>query len=223
MVNRGLALLAALVVVGTGVVGLAAPASADPIVVNPAAVFECHATATVVPTEVFADPRLGWWEGGTLSGSGTCRSSQGTAPLTFGGSWERFGSGGGCPAAWFHLDVQGPFPRFQTWREMTSENPAVASRVIGINPFYVPPGGVPVGYGSFSVPVATSFGVATSDPVACAAWPTTPGEEPQSSPAPPPFQVVADWNISGYPFPTTPPSLLSACVTVQGVLPRTCV
>lgn len=91
--------------------------------------------------------------------------------------------------------------------------------MIDVNPI---PLSVPNPFGgspSPTVNVPESLGIAQTNPDPCADWAN--GVEPLPPP-PPPFEVTADWAFPG--IPSTPTGgLLDACVTVQGVLPRTCV
>ena len=240
MLRKTLAVAAVVAVLGAGAVGLAGPAAAAGVTVGlgPGLGLECHADITVTPGSIFwtvgYDPVStlrtdGWEEDANLSGSGTCWENGAQVRVTLSGSWRRFGGGrdtttGQCPRAEFFpiIHTGGTFNTYQTWLEMTEETAAAPSRQIDeVNPFYEPPGGVPVGTDALNLPVATSFAVTETDPAACAAWPTVSFPPPLSFPAPAPFHVAADWNVSGFPVPL-PPSLLSLCLTVQGVVPRTC-
>jgi hypothetical protein len=235
------------VVAASGVVASAAPAAATGVSVGSGAapVFVCHATATVTPSVIYAGPiyiqgirTVGWVGSGAVSGDGTCQSDP-SAPwqLTFSGTWNRSGSRdastGECPPAGFELQMHltnasASFDRTQSWLEMTDEMSSGPSRqVIAVDPIYTPfpLAPVPVGtdglYPSF--PVGTSYGIAQTDPAACAVWPAS-GPPPDSLPAPPPFQVTADWSFPGPPLGPgpTPTGLLQFCLTVQGVVPRSC-
>ena len=220
--------MAALALAGAATIGLGRSAVAQVTVVPPEP-FECHATITVVPSSLvygqgseFGMKAVGWNEFASLSGSGTCHSDPmphlgpgEDVPITFTGSWMRFGSAGGCPPADFQLNFS--TGQSQQWHEFTNESDAPI-QIIGINPIETPP--VPFGTGAFVFPVATSYGLIQTDPAACQAWPST-NPPPTTLSTPPPFHVIADWNLSGLPVPFS--SLVQACVTVQGVVPRTCV
>jgi hypothetical protein len=235
MARRAFAVLAMVALVGAGAVGVAGPASAAGVTVGSGSglTFVCHATATVVPSTI--DWGRGVWEeSGTVGGDGSCQSGGATWQVNFSGTWSRFGGGRGstCPVSDFHLwdmhlaNPNASFDTAQEWRELSGESPTGPSRqVIAVNPIDMPPGGVPIGTDALFVPVPTSLGVAETDPAGCAAWPTAPSPEPVEYPAPPPFHATVDWNFPGPPLgaPSPPGGLLQTCLTVQGVVPRSCV
>jgi hypothetical protein len=87
-------------------------------------------------------------------------------------------------------------------------------QLFGVDPIYTPP--IPFGTGALFEPVPSGgVVVGRTDQVACAAWPTAMNPPPYSVAAPPKFHIELDG---------APPagSLLQACLTVQGVVPRTC-
>lgn len=218
MIKRGRTLLIALLIAGATTVGLAGSASAAPVTTGSTA---CSAVLTVVPSEIFYSPgHLGTWqEFGTVTEVGSCAPGA-TSPVLATGHWERDGDArdtttGECPRARFSL--QSTFNGDWTdYFEMTPESAVTSTQLIGIRPFYTPP--IPVGTDSFSVPLPSGgVVVAKTDPVACTPWPTTDDPPPPPSyslPAPPTFHIEFD-----NPSVT---SLLQACLTVQGVVPRTC-
>ena len=217
----------ALVVSVAGLVGLAQPANAGQVTVGLGPP-SCYATLTVVPYgNIEWAGRYGWAEEGSVTEVGSCRPGA-TSPVIATGTWSRYdfngtyASGitvGGCPSAEFWLQDS----RNGSWTdyyEMTGESSTVQTpQLIGINPIYTPP--VPFGYDSISTRVPTGgVTLAQTDPVACRSWPTgsDPSVGPGSYPAPP-FHIQLVGRI-----PTSPPrgGLLQTCLTVQGVLPRTC-
>ena len=218
MAKRALGLLA--VVVCTGVVGVAGPAVADPVTVQSGSA-SCSAMLTVTPTDiVWAPTHQGdWWEDGSVTEVGSCEPGA-TDPVLATGSWQRVGGSrdsvtGECPGASFSLQ-DARTGRWTYYYEMTAESGRDTFQVIGIDPFYTPP--IPLFYDSFflTLPAGGAL-LAKTDPVACAAWPTGPSEAPPFQiPGPPPFHIELDGKL---PAAT---SLLQACLTVQGLLPRTC-
>src|SRR5437870_2047667 len=123
---RGVRAVAAVGVAVAGVLGLAGPASAAGVTVGfgDGVPFPCHVTGTVVPTGIFWDGRLGWTEGGSVTGDGACQGGGQTVPITLTGSWGRFGAArdavtGECPVAEFHLQFGSG--EYLTWREVTGE------------------------------------------------------------------------------------------------------
>ncbi|MBV8303986.1 MAG: hypothetical protein JOZ04_07230 [Acidimicrobiia bacterium] len=149
---------------------------------------------------------------------GSCQPGA-TAPVIGTGTWDRYGSGrdattGQCPPAEFFLhDRTGQWTYYY---EMTDEYSGMQSpQLLGLDPLYTPP--VPFGYGALFTRVPTGFAVAQTDTWACAAWPTVsfPTTPPYSYPAAPTYRIELD----GAPSPA---SLLQACLTVKGALPRTC-
>jgi hypothetical protein len=233
MVKRGLRLVAALALAGAGALGVADPASATEvgIEINPSAAFECHATSTVVPSDIYWAPyyvngvrTVGWVQSGAVSGDGTCRSGTTTWQLTFTGGWNRHGGGGDCRLGDFRLDMHlaspsGSFDTSQSWvSEAADPTPGSLRWVIGVDPVYTP--SVPFGTDSLSVGVPTSYGVAEANPALCEGWPAVDLPPPDTFPATPVFQVTTDWN-----FPGTfgNPSLLSLCLGVEGALPPACI
>lgn len=205
----------ALAVCASGVLAVALPAAADPVTVQPGSA-ACSAVLTVVPTDIYWGPSHAgdWWEGGTVTEVGSCAPGA-TAPMVGTGTWQRYGGGrspvtGQCPPAEFVLKGRNG----GNYYEITDESSLVDSpQILGLNYFYSP--NVPIGTDSFSERVPTGLTLAHTDAAACAAWPTT-SAPPANIPAPAPFHI----ELYGVPAPT---SLLQACVTVQGVLPRTCV
>jgi hypothetical protein len=209
-------------IVGIGVVSLAGSASADANVgVNPENAFSCHLTLTVVPGDIYYDGKYGWQENGDVTGQNVCHSGGQTTSTPYAGSWQRDGwrnsATGQCPSARLFLSVVGSPGSWQTWYEMTQEGAGVDSTLWGIDPIYMPPGGVPFGNGAIFEPVPSggTF-VARVDPAACAHWPTQdqPTDYTVPVPAQAPFHITADGGT---------PSLLSLCLTVQGVVPRSCI
>src|SRR5207248_6291299 len=218
MAKRGLAFLAATVVAGGAVVGLARPVAATQVTIGsgPTA---CSSTGTVVP-DFLGWGRDGWEEGGTLTEVGSCQAGA-TSPVIATGHWQRTGGArnpvtGECPPAFFELQDTRTNEWTDFW-EMTDESTVVQSpQVIGANPFYVQ---VPFGTDVINVRVpAGGVSLAETDPAACAAWPTATNPPPTSFPTPPPFHIKFFGPPAGGSQPPT--SLLKACLTVLGVLPR---
>jgi hypothetical protein len=216
VITRWRTLLIALIVGGASTVGLAASASAAGVTEASAS---CSGVLTVVPTDiVWAPGHVGpWWEDGTVTEVGSCVPGA-TSPVVATGTWQRVGGPkssvtGECPRSSFSLQDT----RTGAWTnyfEMTSESPTESSQVIGINPIYTP--GIPVGTESFTTQIPTGgVRIAHTDPVACSAWPTTDAvTEPFSVPGPPTFHIVLEQPALA--------SLLHACVTIRGIVPRTC-
>ena len=223
MLRKMLGVATVLALLGAGAVGLAGPASAAGVSVGfgSGLGFQCQATLTVVPSDISWGGRYGWTESGTVSGDGTCGSGFGSGPVSFTGSWERMDgvavrTQGGCPP-WDMLLSRGSPGSGLNLVEMTDEGTSGPNlQLIGNGPFTTP--GIPFGTGSLFAEGATPWGIGQTDPVACAAWPTGPPTT-LTVPGPPPFHITLDWNNDGVPVPT---NLLGLCLTVQGVIPRTC-
>jgi hypothetical protein len=229
VIGRAVALVAGLVLAGAGIVGLAPPASAAAVVAaSQAGIFVCHATGTVVPTDSETS-KAGWMQAGTFSGAGACNSGGTTWQLQFSGGWSRVGPIGLCWAANYFLDMHltSPLSTFETgqsWQEavptpLPPQEPVASHQVIEVAAASVD---TPQPFIGPSAAVPESFGVAETQPDACSGWP--PAYTQATLPPPPPFEVTADWEFPGIPSPDAlQPSVLSACMTLTGVLPRACV
>jgi hypothetical protein len=219
MVKRALTLVAIVAVAGAGAIRLAGPADAAQVTIgsNPALGWACHADLTVIPYRLdWLGPEPAWGEFANITGTETCQTLGGPKTLTLRGDWGRVGSArnaitGACPPASVTLTAkQGDsYVIVGGWKEVTDETTATQSpQIIVLNEVFEDEVlGVP--------PVGLAYGISHTDPAACAAWPTRPNPPPSSFPTPAPFKVSADWDLSL-------PSLLSLCLTVHGVLPRTC-
>lgn len=213
MRNRGIVLTAVLAVCGVGMFGLAGTASAAQLTIEPGSA-PCSAVLNVVPGPIrLVGGRQGpLYEGGTVTEVGSCEPGA-TGPVLATGTWDRYGGSqdvfGRCPSAELWL-TDARTGRFEHDYEITQESSAASSaEIFGVNPDYF---AIPFGYGAIVVPAPVGgFFVAQTDQVACAAWPTTLSD----APAPPPFRIEIDG-------PRSPTSLLHACLTVTGVLPRAC-
>jgi hypothetical protein len=222
MVRRAVALVAVLAVAAAGFAGLAVPANAAQVTLGfaPGVGWKCHADVTVVPYQLLWLSELnGWQEDANITGNGTCETLSGPQPLTFQGFWVRNGPArdaivGECPLSMIqpsNVKLGGRDAElFDVWYEVTNETAAFPGRqIIAMNPLFIDQ--------KFGVPaVGISYGIAQTDPAACAAWPTTPAPPPNSFPTPPPFHFAVDWTLNA------PQSLLTLCLTLQGVLPRQC-
>ncbi|SRR5581483_1162866 len=209
-----LVVLLTLAAAGGGVVGLAEPAQAAPVIVGlgPQPTGPCNAEITVVPYAplTWIDGEGFWVEGANITGSGTCQTASGPKSLTFIGDWDRAGkprdATGVCPLAkatftrirlggrpWYPGDYDFGF---LGWSELTPETSASQSYQV--------------------VSASLGLGVAQTDVAACAAWPTVAGPPSSTLPTPAAFHISTEWDLS------TPSPLVRLCVTVQGVLPRLC-
>jgi hypothetical protein len=217
MIKRVFAVAVVLGLIASGGVALAGPASAAGVSVDSVegggVSFVCHATATVVPAGL-GWGRGQWEESGEWSGDGTCQSGAASWQLHFSGWWSRGGAGGKCGPAHYYL-----YPMWLShgsssffWDELWDEVPAV-------------PGVFTVTDPTAPVYMPDSIGRFTTDADPCAGWPDASASPADPVPTPPAYHLTADWGFvspNGEPV-SVPSSLLQACVTVQDLVPRTCV
>jgi hypothetical protein len=107
------------------------------------------------------------------------------------------------------------FDTEQNWEEAR-----FSQEVIGVYNFRSP--GVPTLFGDpISVPVFVGVGSTHADPDSCNSWPNEAFPSNTTFPDPPPFHVTVDWAFPNVPLSSN--GLLGLCLTVQGVVTRTCV